>query len=152
MNGLELFLLGRRLSKLGEDAIPPSGFHQLPTTTRAVLFDVFEHPGTTIGEIVTRIGLLQSQVSAAVAKFRDLGVFITDADPNDRRRTLVRAAPDMAARAAQRGSTPVDETIALALGDVERDALSEVITALEMLAARLMPSERAWVQSGMVHS
>ena len=29
MNGLELFLLGRRLMKLGVDAIPPPGFHQL---------------------------------------------------------------------------------------------------------------------------
>jgi hypothetical protein len=29
MNELELFPLGRRLMKLGEDAISPSGFHQL---------------------------------------------------------------------------------------------------------------------------
>jgi hypothetical protein len=29
MNGLELFLLGRRLMKLGEDAIVPPGCHQL---------------------------------------------------------------------------------------------------------------------------
>jgi hypothetical protein len=36
MNGLELFLLGRRLMKLGEDAIPPSGFHQLATSALAL--------------------------------------------------------------------------------------------------------------------
>jgi hypothetical protein len=29
MNGLELFLPGRRLMKFGEDAIPPARFHQL---------------------------------------------------------------------------------------------------------------------------
>src|SRR5688572_6311557 len=32
VNGLQLFLLGRRLMKIGEEAIPASEFHQLPTS------------------------------------------------------------------------------------------------------------------------
>jgi DNA-binding MarR family transcriptional regulator len=147
MNGLELFLLGRRLAKLGEDAIPPSQFHDLATSKRAVLFDVFEHPGTTIGEVVVRTGLLQSQVSSAVTTLRGLGVFVTEADPSDRRRTLVQAAPDMAARAANRATVPIDETIASALGDAGPGDLAEVLAALDTVAARLMPHEETWVQA-----
>jgi hypothetical protein len=40
MNGLELFLLGRRLMKPGEDAIPPSGFQRLAASVRPVLVEL----------------------------------------------------------------------------------------------------------------
>lgn len=55
-NALELFLLGRKLTKLGEEAIPQPRVNQIPLRARAILFDVFEHPGTTISNIVTRTG------------------------------------------------------------------------------------------------
>ncbi len=41
MNGLELFLLARKLMKIGEAAIPAAGFHELPTSVRSVLIDAF---------------------------------------------------------------------------------------------------------------
>ncbi|WP_337661715.1 hypothetical protein [Actinoalloteichus sp. AHMU CJ021] len=76
MDGFVLYLLGRRLMKLGEDAIPEGGFHGLPASARAILFDVIEHPGSSIGDITERTGFLQSQVSGAVARFRAEGVTI----------------------------------------------------------------------------
>src|SRR6266542_4942792 len=94
MNALELFLLGRKLMKLGEQAIPTTaGFHQLPTSVHSILIDVFEHPNSSIGEITARTGFPQSQVSASVAKLREGGALVTEADPGDRRRTLVHPHP-----------------------------------------------------------
>ena len=101
MNALELFLLGRKLMKLGEQAIPTTaGFHQLPTSVRSILIDVFEHPNSSVGEITTRTGFPQSHVSAAVARLREGGALVTTVDPNDRRRTLVRPSPEVPRRAA----------------------------------------------------
>jgi predicted transcriptional regulator len=79
MNGLELFLLGRRLMKLGEDAIPPSGFQQLAVSVRSVLADALTDPGSSISDITERTGFPQSHVSVSVARLRDLGALVTDA-------------------------------------------------------------------------
>jgi DNA-binding MarR family transcriptional regulator len=136
VNGLDLFLLGRRLMKLGERAIPPSGFHQLPTSVRTVMIDVFEHAGTSIQEITERTGFPQSHVSASVARLREAGVLVTTADPADRRRTLVRQAPDIPAR-ARRFSAPIDETIATAIGTDDPAEIRDVVATLEALARRL---------------
>jgi hypothetical protein len=73
MNGPELFRLGRRLMKLGVRALPPSEFRDLPISVRIVLVDVFEHPDTTIGQIVERTGFPQSHVSSSVARLRTAG-------------------------------------------------------------------------------
>ena len=146
MNGLELFLLGRKLAKLGLEAIPPSGFHKLPPTAQAVLVDVFEHPGTSIGEIVQRTQLPQSQISAAVARFREVKVFSTSPDPADRRRTLVQEAPGVADKARARTSVPIDETIAGALASGGPGEVAEIVSSLELLAARLMPEALSWSQ------
>lgn len=136
MDALELFLLGRTLMKLGEHAIPPSGFHQLPTSVRSVMLDVFEHPDTSIHQITERTGFPQSHVSASVAKLRAAGVVVTATDPADRRRTLVKQSPDIPARATQ-FSAPVDDAVAAAIGTDDPVQVREVITALEALARRL---------------
>jgi DNA-binding MarR family transcriptional regulator len=139
MNGLELFLLGRRLMKLGEDAIPPSGFHQLAASVRSVLVDGLTYPGSSISDITERTGFPQSHVSASVARLRDLGALVTGADPADRRRTLVYPAPGIISRGIQHASVPVDETIVKALGAQDQDQAAEVVAALEFLA-RLLTS------------
>jgi DNA-binding MarR family transcriptional regulator len=139
VNGLELFLLARRLMKIGEDAIPRVGFHQLPTSVRSIMIDVFEHPDSSVGEITTRTGFPQSHVSAAVARLRDGGVFVTSGDPKDRRRTLVRAAPDIPSRAARIASAPIDTAVATAIGTDDPQQVNEVVAALELLAQRLIP-------------
>jgi DNA-binding MarR family transcriptional regulator len=145
MNGTELFRLGRRLMKLGIAGIPPSGFRELPTSVRMVLVDVYEHPGSTIGQIVERTGFPQSIVSAAVARLRESGALETTTDPADRRRTLVAPSLEHQARAAQaeHEQPPVDDLLAAAL--VERLGpdgavhLPEVTAALDLLARLLTP-------------
>ncbi|MEV4314880.1 MarR family transcriptional regulator [Actinocrispum sp. NPDC049592] len=134
MDGIELLHLGRRLVKIAEAAIPANAsFHALPVSVRAVMIDVFEHPGTSIQEIIQRTGYPQSHVSASVTRLREGGVFITTTDPKDRRRTLVRASPDVPAR-AQRFSVPVDDAVAAAVG---AGNAAEVLAALETLARHL---------------
>ncbi|WP_099903252.1 MarR family winged helix-turn-helix transcriptional regulator [Streptomyces sp. TLI_171] len=144
MNGVELFLLGRTLMKLGEDALPepPGGSGRYPGGTRNVLIaagDVAAHPGTTVGEVATRTGLPQSQISTAVARLKEAGAVTTAPDPADRRRTLLHPAarPD---RVAEIRSAGIDGALAAALGgDPDPDRLAELTAALDVLARHLLP-------------
>lgn len=146
VDGIELFLLGRTLMKLGEEALPepPGGSGQYAGGTRSVVIvagDIAAHPDTTIGETAQRTGLPQSQVSGAVARLREAGSVETAPDPADRRRTLVRQAPGTSARVAAvraAGSSKVEETLARALGETEADRLPEVTRALEVLSRHLV--------------
>jgi DNA-binding MarR family transcriptional regulator len=141
MDGIALFRLGRSLMKIGETAIHMAGFTQLPTSVRSILVDVFEHPGSSVGEITARTGFPQSHVSAAVARLRDGGALVTGTDPADRRRTLVGVHPDVARRAAGLASSaPVDPAVAEALGPGDPDRVAEVVAALETLARHLDPA------------
>ncbi|SPL97344.1 unnamed protein product [[Actinomadura] parvosata subsp. kistnae] len=139
VNGLELLLLGHRLIRLGEDALPPSHFRQLSRGARTVVVDVFSHPGSSIKEITERTGLPQSLVSATVAKLRDAGIMATEPDPADRRRTLVAPAPGVAERGQRlAGETTVDGVLARAMG-MEADEVKDIVTQLDTLARRLAP-------------
>ena len=139
MNGLELYLLGRRLMKLGEEALPPSGLDDMAASVRSVLTDVFSHPGSSVSEIKERTGFPQSHVSSSVARLRDLGVLVTAPDPADRRRTLVRPAEGMVQKAVRRATTSVDSTLAQAMSPDAEDRLPEVLAALDLLGELIMP-------------
>ncbi|PBC66100.1 DNA-binding MarR family transcriptional regulator [Streptomyces sp. TLI_235] len=142
MNGLELFLLGRTLMKIGEQTIPAAGIGPQPTGTRAVLVvlsDVVEHPGSAVGEIAARTGLPQSQVSGCVARLREAGSVVTETDPADRRRSLVRKAPEISDRSARAAAAPVAPAVAAALGTDDPAALAEVLAALDVLSRHLTP-------------
>lgn len=137
MNGLELFLLGHKLIRIGQDAIPRSGFQTLPTSARTILVDVFEHPGSSISEITERTGFPQSLVSSSVARFREHGVMTTETDPADRRRTLVHPAPGVPEKGRRKaGTTTVDGVLAKALG-AEPEEVAEIVAVLDSLARRL---------------
>lgn len=137
MNGAELYLLGRKLMKIAEEALPsPEGGP--PTSVRMILIDVGEHPGGSISEITARTGFPQSHVSTAVARLRELGALETSPDPGDGRRTLVHLAPGLEGR-ARRASGSIDEAIGRALGTSDADDLEDVKAALEVLATRLIP-------------
>ncbi|MBO2460378.1 MarR family transcriptional regulator [Actinomadura violacea] len=139
MNGVELFLLGRTLMKIGEEAMPaprggPAG------GTRAILIvlsDIVGHPGSAIGEIAERTGLPQSQVSTAVARLRKTGSVVAEPDPDDRRRSLVRKADEDSDRVAEVRSTTIDAALTAALDG--SDHLAEVTDALAVLARHLGP-------------
>jgi DNA-binding MarR family transcriptional regulator len=141
MNAFELFLLGRKLMKLGEQAIPPSRLEkgEMITTVRLVMVDILSHPGSSVSEITERTGFPQSQVSLSVARLRELGAVLTAADPADRRRTLVRPTEGMMERGRRHASVPVEQHIADALGPEARDHLPEVLAALELLSELITP-------------
>ncbi|MFC4114949.1 MarR family winged helix-turn-helix transcriptional regulator [Nonomuraea zeae] len=146
MNGVELFLLGRTLMKIGEEAMPAEGIGEHSTSVRTVLIvvsDLRGHPGTTVGEIAARTGLPQSAVSASISRLRSVDAVITETDPRDRRRTIIREAPEVSERVTQVRDTPIDAALAAALGTEDPDRVSETVTVLEELAARLIPGLRA---------
>jgi DNA-binding MarR family transcriptional regulator len=139
MNGLELFLLGRKLAKMGIETIPSSALNEFPPSAQAVLIDVLECPNSSIGEIAKRTELPQSQVSAATTILEEKCLLETVSDPDDRRRTLVRGAPGVGRKIRKKVDVPIDETVARALASESPDTLAQVLAALEMLSAQLTP-------------
>lgn len=141
MNGVELFLLGRALMKIGEAAMPAEGVDDRASSVRTVLVvvsDLRAHPETSVGEIVARTGLPQSAVSAAVARLREAGSIVAHQDPRDRRRTLIRVAPELSERVLEIRATTVDAALAEALGTDDPGRVAETVAMLESLASRLL--------------
>ncbi|MEH0507581.1 MarR family transcriptional regulator [Streptomyces scabiei] len=144
MNGVELFLLGRALMKIGEGALPepPGGADRYAGSARVVLAvagDITAHPDSAVGEIAARTGLPQSQVSSAVARLKEAGAVHTAPDPADRRRVLVRQAAGVSDRVAQVRAAGIEEALTLALGSDDPQRLREVSDALDVLARNLLP-------------
>jgi DNA-binding MarR family transcriptional regulator len=145
VNGVELFLLGRALMKIGEEALPepPGGAAKYAGSARMVLIvasDIAGHPESAVGEIAARTGLPQSQVSTAIARLKEAGSVITTTDPADRRRALVSQAPDVSDRLAQVRATTIEPALAVALGTQDPARIAEVSHALEQLARDLLPN------------
>ena len=140
MDALDLFQLGRWLTKLGEDAIRPLGTPPSPPGQRLILMDAFAFPDSSVGEIATRTGLPQSYVSEVVAKLRSLGAMETRADQGDRRRTLVKVSDSIPLTVSGLGATPVDDLLIQAFGDLPAGHAAELIEALSEVAARLRTS------------
>lgn len=142
VNGIELFLLGRTLMKIGEQAIPTDGVGRHSTSDRSVLIvasDVRTHPDSSVGEIAERTGFPQSKVSACIVRLREAGSIDTTPDPHDRRRLLVRPASQVSERVAQIRSTPIDDALAAALGTDDPQRIAAVTAALDTLAEHLAP-------------
>lgn len=147
VNGVELFLLGRTLMKIGEEALPdpPGGTGRYAGSTLLVLIvasDIAAHPDTAVGEIAARTGLPQSQVSAAVARLKEAGSVQTAPDPADRRRVLVRQAAEVSERVTRVRATGIEDALAAAVGSDDPQRLREVCEALDVLARNLMPAVR----------
>ncbi|WP_336211608.1 MarR family winged helix-turn-helix transcriptional regulator [Nonomuraea sp. LPB2021202275-12-8] len=140
MNGVDLFLLGRTLMKIAEEAMPTEGIGPHTTSIRTMLVvvsDLRAHTRTSVGEIAGRTGLPQSAVSAAVARLKAANSIVTAPDPADRRRTLIQVAPQVSQRVTEVRAAPIDGPLAAALGTDDPAELAEVIALLETLAARL---------------
>lgn len=149
MNAAELYLLGRKLMKIAESALPgPAAPGLSPATARLVALDISENPGTSIGEVAARTGFPQSQVSTSVARLRDIGLLQTSVDPADGRRTLVRLTEAARERARRASGTmrSIDDPLAAALGDGAPASIGQVTAALEMLAERLIPGTLSHVR------
>ncbi|MFE3544137.1 MarR family winged helix-turn-helix transcriptional regulator [Nocardia sp. NPDC059177] len=143
MDGVELFLLGRALMKIGEDALPTEGLGGGHRPVLVVTSDIVAHPDSTVGEIARRTGLPQSAVSTAVTRLQTAGSITTDTDPRDRRRTVIRPAATISERVARIRASTIDDALAAALPTADHAALGEVHAALEVLARHLRPRAAA---------
>ncbi|WP_406285383.1 MarR family transcriptional regulator [Embleya sp. NBC_00896] len=148
MNGVELFLLGRTLMKIGEEAMPEpaGGADRYAGSTRSILIvlgDLSAHPDSAIGEIAKRTGLPQSQVSTAVARLKEAGSIETTPDPTDRRRMLVRRSPEPSSRVTEVRATTIDDALVRIVDPTDGEAIAEVKEALATLARHLPPTALA---------
>jgi DNA-binding MarR family transcriptional regulator len=105
-----------------------------------VLQDVFGHPDSSVSDITARTGLPQSYVSESVARLRDQGLVVTEADPADRRRTLVRASPEHLRRVARKGSASVDTALAEAFDESDPAKAQALVDTLGEMARSLAPA------------
>jgi DNA-binding MarR family transcriptional regulator len=138
VDAIDLIVLGRRLTKIGEEAMRGSTAEALPAGPTLVLRDVLAHPGSSITEVTARTGLPQSYASESVARLRELGAVETVSDPTDGRRTLVRVSDRHLRNVARKGAATVDAALAAALGESDPDG---VLSSLEALAEQLRPAE-----------
>jgi DNA-binding MarR family transcriptional regulator len=143
MDGLRLFLLGRRLMQIAEAGFARSGAVAPPVGSMLVLEDIVTHPGSSITDITARTGFPQSHVSTLVARFRSAGIVETSKDASDGRRTLVRASREYVRKAARRGIAAVDVDMAAAMPAAGTASVAEVVAALDLLAEALIPRARA---------
>jgi DNA-binding MarR family transcriptional regulator len=146
MEALDLIVLGRQLARLGERAMRDSDPGQdgpvaigaaLPAGALIVMRDVLAHPGSSITDITARTGLPQSYVSESVNKLRVKGIAEINADPADRRRTLVKLTSSNVEEVARHSAREVDDVLRTALGDLDDASVAQVIGVLAELADRL---------------
>jgi DNA-binding MarR family transcriptional regulator len=133
---MSLFLLGRRLMQIAEQGLPQGN---TGTSLRLIFVDVAYHPNSSITEITKRTGFPQSLVSTAVARLRQRGLLESEPDPLDRRRTLVRTTPELAAIQERLGSASIDDALAHELTAEGQQELSDVIAAIDLLSRLLTP-------------
>jgi DNA-binding MarR family transcriptional regulator len=132
MDALDLIVFGRRLVKIGEEALRGVSAETLSRGRSLVLRDVFANPDSSIGDITTRTGLPQSYVSESVAALRDQGVIEVLTDPVDRRRTLTRISEAHRRSVAAKGKVSVNTALIDVLGD------PNAVATLEAFAKQLM--------------
>ena len=146
MEALDLIVLGRQLTRLGERAMRDEDPREdgvaalgatLPVGALIVMRDVLTSPGSSITDITTRTGLPQSYVSESVNKLRVKGLAEITADPADRRRTLVRLTAAHREHVARHSARNADDVVRSALGDVDAATAGQVIALLSDLASRL---------------
>ena len=146
MEALDLIVLGRQLSRLGERAMRDDDPNDdgvaalgatLPVGALIVMRDVLASPGSSISDITARTGLPQSYVSESVNKLRVKGIAEITADPADRRRTLVRLTAAHLEQVARHSARNADDVLRNALGDVADAEAKQVIALLTDLAHRM---------------
>ncbi len=104
----------------------------IPTTEIALLKQVVDVPGSTVGELARALGLQQSNTSAALRSLGDRGLVERATSAEDRRVVRVWATPEGVAEheaIAEAWTTDVVRAIGALPAD-EREALESVAPAL----------------------
>lgn len=112
-----------------------AGVGPIPTTEIALLKQVIDCPGSTVGELAQSLGLRQPNTSAAIGVLASRGLVTKETAPDDRRITRVKATPlgESEHRAiAASWSRPLQDAIA-ALDEGHQRALADATEALEAL-------------------
>jgi DNA-binding MarR family transcriptional regulator len=133
VDALDLIVLGRQLTKIGELALRGSTPSRTTNGRALVLRDVFTNPNSSISEITIRTGLPQSYVSDSIAELRDDGILEALPDPKDRRRTRVTVSPAHRRQVAKRASTPIDAALAEEVGPSQARQVLPVLRRLAEL-------------------
>lgn len=127
-----------------------AGVGPIPTTELALLKQVVDAPGSTVGELAQVLGLRQPNVSAAIRVLADRGLVIKERSPKDRRITLVRptalgCSEDAAIAAGW--AAPIRQALE-GLSDEHRTAIEQAREALAALQERLRGIDPGATQIG----
>jgi SAM-dependent methyltransferase/DNA-binding MarR family transcriptional regulator len=132
MDGVQLYLLGQELMRIGEQTLPEeSGLRRLPSSVRLVLADLAQHPGTSVGAIAKRTGLPRDLVHASVSRLADKDFLETAVDPAGSQPVIIKLDPSF------QEAGPADTALAVALGASDPGQVGEIAASLESLALRL---------------
>lgn len=154
MQASTLHQLSRQLREIALRTTGNVGEDRVSVSDLAIVEDVSYHPQTSIGEIAQRTGLAQSLVSRTVATMREAGLFVTDVDPADRRKSLVGVAPSTRLQLfEERGSRLIRNELMRTVEGIDDQAADRVIAMLEEISAVLgsrEPNERRDVRAAVV--
>lgn len=139
MNAAELHRLARILREIALSATATPGTEPVSAGTTAIVDDVSRNPSSPIGDIADRTGLAQSLVSKTVAKLREQGLFTTQPDPGDGRRTLVSVTPgaSVCAYIPDRAKA-VDDGIRALFPGISEARLNRIMLGLSVLADEVL--------------
>ena len=130
----DLYQLGRRLAEL---ALTDMGADELGLSTGEflVLQDLFLNGRSPVGETARRTALAQSRVSTAVRALVERGWAATEADPADKRKTLVDLTAEVRTAGQARRAARAEGTVRAALADsgAEPGELDHLTAALARL-------------------
>jgi SAM-dependent methyltransferase len=133
VNGVELYLLGQRLMRIGGNALSEdSRLHQLSPSAWLIMTDAVRHRDTSVPEIASRTGLPQDHVSASVSRMADDALLETGVAPSGQQSIIVHHALRLGEARAS-----ADSALAAALGTQDAGQVREFAATLESLARRL---------------
>lgn len=116
-----------------------AGVGPIPTTEIALLKQIIDQPGSTVGELATALGLQQPNTSSAITVLVKRGFVSREKSELDRRVSLIQPT-DLGIRSheaiASEWSSPVEAAIA-GLSDHHRAALNAAVEALGALQSTL---------------
>lgn len=120
-----------------------AGYGPIPTTELALLKQVLDTPGATVGELSQALGLRQSNTSAALRTLSSRGFIVRESSASDRRVVRIMPTPLGAtehAAIADAWVSPMESALA-ELSDEHRDILEGSTEALRALdrALRAVP-------------
>ncbi len=139
MNAGQLHRVARRLREIAITATAQPGEQPVSAGDLAIVEDVADHDGSSIGEIARRTGLAQSLVSKTVAAMRDAGVLVTAADPADARRVLIGVDPETRAELFRsRAVRPIEPALRDHLPGASDHELAQIAELLDELGGLLL--------------